>query len=111
MNVDLFENSIELTSQQFYSVFHFISEFKTLLTSNRSSVNIMRPGVEALIKGGIKKLIKMLSKLYCSRGDKQTNDTVIIGIRVWIWNSDKFGSLNAEGKCLSSSSIEKLSWG
>ena len=98
MNVDLFENSIELTSQQFDFVFHFTGELKTLLTSNKSSVNIMRPGVEALIKGGIKKLIKMLSKIYCSSGDKQANDTVIIGIRVWIWNSDKLGSSNAEGK-------------
>ena len=98
MNVDLFENSIELTSQQFDSVFHFTGEFKTLLASNRSSVNIMRPGVEALIKGGTKKSIKMLAKLDCPSGDKQANDTVIVGMRVWIWNSDKFGSSNAEGK-------------
>ena len=98
LNVDLFENSIELTSQQFDSVIHFTGEFKTLLASNKSSVNIMRPGVEALVKVGTKKSIKMLAKLYCSSGEKQANDTVIIGIRVWIWNSDKFGSSNAEGK-------------
>ena len=81
MGVDVLENAIELTSQQFDSVFHFTGEFKTLLASNRSSVNVMRPSVEALIKGGTKKSIKMVAKLDCSNGDKQES-IVMTGIRV-----------------------------
>lgn len=97
MNVDIFENAIELTTSQFDSVLKLSGEFKTLLGSNRSTINIMRPGTDSLIKGGNKKSIKLIAKLDTSTGDKLISNVIMTGIRVWLCNSEKFSSSNAEG--------------
>mmetsp|Transcript_41894 Transcript_41894/g.48468 ORF Transcript_41894/g.48468 Transcript_41894/m.48468 type:complete len:133 (-) Transcript_41894:18-416(-) len=98
MNVDVFENALELTTSEFDSIFHYTGEFKTLLNSSRSTVNVMGLNREPIIRGGAKKTIKMVAKLDNLGPDKPNNDVVMVGIRVCVYNAEKFGSADAEEK-------------
>lgn len=70
MNVDVFESALELTSYEFEREFEYTGEFKTILGSAHSTINVTRPNSESIIKGGAKKSLKLQANLKDTGVDK-----------------------------------------
>lgn len=97
---DVFQDSIELSNGAYEPTFYYTGDFKTSLGSNRSTINVMNPNPEPLIRGGSKKSIKMVAKLDNIGADKPNNDIVMVGFRVCCYHPDKYGSPEADGKVM-----------
>ena len=82
IKVDVFKQALKLTSYDFKNIFSYSGEFKTQLRSAKSTINVMNPRNDSIIKEGNKRVLKMQVKLDNIGSEKPNNDLVITGVRV-----------------------------
>lgn len=98
MNADLFEDAIELTNSLYETQFSYSGDFATALNGAKSTIVYDRSAPQALIKGDNKKCIKMEAKFDNLTAEKPNNNLALMGIRVCVYCTEKYGAPDADDK-------------